>query len=885
MAYDLTEDEIIGQIIDGSITELTNTAATSIADNILGACTNLTSITFENATSVGESPFASCTALTDVNLPNCESVGKNCFVSCSALTAISLPKLKKLTEYTFNGCNALASLSLPVCEVVESQGLYSSSALTEVNLPACTEVKDWGFQNVGDLVTTFNLPLCETIGERAFYYAESLTSITLPKCKTLGTYVFQGCSNLASVDAPVCETIAECAFAQLSGLTYVSIPACKKISTQAFMSCSKLEEVVMTAVESVETLAFGWDSALRTASLPNCKSIASAAFMSCTALESMALPLCESLGDSVFQGCSSLSSVSVPKVKTVGSGAFVNCSALPTISFSSCILSIVDGAFYGTTALTDIYIDRLEGYVVGASWGATAAMVHWKQPEDAPIPSTTPYQSFNIALASKTLSDTFSGVSVSCPELKSNVEGNVKGLIFNFTVAGYTHSKNTGLYAVRGNYDINKLLGQDYSTSGLSVDANASRIFSDLIGDMGKGPAACFSNFIPTGIKYADNNSYSAIETFGSVIQKLFGWTDIVPTTLVNVFERSGIIYAVERGKEPNESIEITPAEIDYMTYSESYRRMDILFDSSKDYYITGDISDVADSTTEVTSPAVYLSGQYTDNSGQQTLNYSYGLLKSENFNSTDGTVVSSTTYDYSKVYPPANLVSKKLKRTETKNNSDIPSPSDITSFPYKVTETIVNNSTLLNSMAVNGVDLIQATEATSCVKRGYSIIDKNGTQEPWMETDEHETITYYSDMGQGQWSVTVYKDGIFVNSQVVTGNPGALASPYAIKENSTYQSRRGGRVKAKMAKLSGRFNGNMSLNVSDQDTVNRIRDAIEDLNGKTEESISFSYLGSRILDFMSTITYKGNIYYLESNNISVKTDGTRQQITMVRWY
>jgi hypothetical protein len=76
-----------------------------------------------------------------------------------------------------------------------------------------------------------------------------------------------------------------------------------------------------------------------------------------------------------------------------------------------------------------------------------------------------------------------------------------------------------------------------------------------------------------------------------------------------------------------------------------------------------------------------------------------------------------------------------------------------------------------------------------------------------------------------------------------------------------------------------------MSLNVSDQDTVDRIRDAIEDLNGKTEETLSFSYIGNRIIDFMSTITFMGNIYYLESNNISVKPEGTRQQITMVRWY
>ena len=651
------------------------------------------------------------------------------------------------------------------------------------------------------------------------------------------------------------------------------------------MNCSTLETVTMTASESIGSMAFGWCRGLKQISLPECRVLEDAAFIGCTSMTSASLPACERLSGSCLQGCSLVASVSVPKARIVKSGTFVNCSALPTISFSSCIESIDSGAFYGNTALTDIYVDRLEGYVVGAPWGDTTATVHWKQPEEAPIPTNTPYQSFNISLASKTLSDTFSGASVSLPEMKSTVTQDIKGLLFTFNVAGFSHNKASGLYTVRGNYDIDKLLGQDYSASGLNVNAKASDIFSDIVDDMGKGSGRCFSDFVPTGIKYADNKSYSATETYGSVIQKLFGWTDIVPTTLVNVFERSGIIYAVQRGKEPNATIEITPNEIDYNTYSENYRKMDILFGSSKTYYITGDISDVADSSTDATSPAVYLSGQYTDNSGQQTLSYSYGLLKSESFNSTDGTVVSSTTYTYNKVYPPANLSAKTMTRTETKDNSDVPAPGDITSFPYKVTETIDNTSTLTNTMAVNEVDLIQAAEYVSCTKSGYNITDKNGTQEPWMETEEHETITYYSDMGQGQWSVTVYKDGVFVSSQVLTGNPGALASPYAIKENSTYQSRRGGKVKPKRAELSGRFTGNMSLNVSDQDTVDRIRDAIESLNGKTEETLSFSYIGNRVIDFMSTITYMGNVYYLESNNISVKPKGTRQQITMVRWY
>ena len=81
------------------------------------------------------------------------------------------------------------------------------------------------------------------------------------------------------------------------------------------------------------------------------------------------------------------------------------------------------------------------------------------------------------------------------------------------------------------------------------------------------GRPVCFSDFVPTGIKYADNKSYSATETYGSVIQKLFAGRISDNDYPCYVFERSGIIYVVQ-GKEPNASIEITPNEIDYSTYS-----------------------------------------------------------------------------------------------------------------------------------------------------------------------------------------------------------------------------------------------------------------------------------------------------------------------------
>ena len=881
MSYDLTEDEIIGQIIDGSITELTNTAATSIADNILGACTNLTSITFENAASVGESAFSSCTALTEVNMPNCVSAGENCFYLCSALAAISLPKLKRLMGYTFDSCQALNSLSLPVCEVVEERGLYSSSALTEVNLPACTEVKDWGFHNVGDLVTTINLPLCETIGAYAFYSCRA-TSISLPKCKSIGIWAFYICNSLVAVDLPVCESVGEYAFQGMQTLVSVSIPACKTIAASAFTNCYKLETVTITAAESIGISAFQACTALKQIFLPKCKMLSQSAFQGCSSLQSADLPICESLGNMCFLSCSSLTSISIPKAQTVGSGTFVYCSALPVVNFSSDVVSIDSSAFYGNTALADIYIDKFEDSVSGSPWGATTATIHWRE-----VPSLA-IASISIGLQQKTLTDTITLITADRPTIYQNINITILGQTLNLYVDSFTHNKSTGLYSCKCNYLYAKKLDEEYTYERTVSTVAVGGALDSVIGSLDNVSEVqrYMGGWDVTGFTAKSGNKWKACDIRSSLISTLIGWTDIVPTNTCNLLYRSGnIIMVVQRGEEPN-SVTITDGELEDSTYGTSGRLMKLLTSSSNTYYIVGDTNTGASDSVVTTDPTTYLSGQYTDNSGQQTLNYSYGLLTSEEFQSTDQALVGSTTYTYSKIYPPANLLSKTMTRTETKDTSDVPQPGDITSFPYKVTETVVNTSSVTNSMAINGKDLIQSNEDTTCTKSGYNITDAEGTHEPWEETEEHSTKTYYSDMGQGQWSVTTYKDDAITGSQIVTGNPGAQASAYSIRMNSTYASTRGGKKTANKAELSGRFNGNTRINVADQSTLNSIASKIGDLNGKTEEKLSVVYIGNTYIDFSYKVTLDGNDYYVDNNNISVTPkNGVRQTLTLVRWY
>lgn len=491
-----------------------------------------------------------------------------------------------------------------------------------------------------------------------------------------------------------------------------------------------------------------------------------------------------------------------------------------------------------------------------------------------------------ISLQSKTLSDTLTAVSTEKIAPGATVSRTVLGQDFSFTVDDCRYKKG-GTYDVTGSYDISSRLNTDLSASDVSSSAGASELASTLIGLMGLTASVSIDDWMPTGIKVKDSTTKKWVcnETYASALQKIFGWTSILPTTVVNVYERGGTVYCMQRGKEGG-TVTLDKALVDYDSLNYEWSLMKLLFSSDKTYYLTGDrVDGKSDDSVDTTDPTTYLSGQFTDNSGQQTLTYAYGLLKTEAFASTDGTIVSTTTYTYNNIYPPSNMLTKTMTRTEQPIVT-LPSDWSTVTLPYKVTTKIVNTSVLTNTMADNGSDLISSKEEISTVTTGYNVTDTSGTQVAFSETEEHSSETVYSDMGQGQWSVTTYKDTKLTGSQVVTGNPGAKASPYGIKNNSTMASRKGKHVKVARVALSGKFAGAMQINVSDEDTLTRIASAISSLNGKTQEVATLDYYGSELVDFGKTVTFDGNVYYLESNNISVTTDrGIKQSLNIVRWY
>lgn len=67
-------------------------------------------------------------------------------------------------------------------------------------------------------------------------------------------------------------------------------------------------------------------------------------------------------------------------IKTIGNNGFANCRALRKIDIPESVISIDAGSFNNCSSLESIIINKLEGSISGAPWGAVNAEVYWNHP-------------------------------------------------------------------------------------------------------------------------------------------------------------------------------------------------------------------------------------------------------------------------------------------------------------------------------------------------------------------------------------------------------------------------------------------------------------------------------------------------------------------------
>lgn len=112
-------DNKVGQIVDGSITELTAgdlEGATKLRDSIFSQYSSLTKVAIPSSViSIGNEAFYNCRSLTNITIGNgVTSIGGAAFFACGRLASITIPdSVTSISSGAFNSCTSLKSITIP----------------------------------------------------------------------------------------------------------------------------------------------------------------------------------------------------------------------------------------------------------------------------------------------------------------------------------------------------------------------------------------------------------------------------------------------------------------------------------------------------------------------------------------------------------------------------------------------------------------------------------------------------------------------------------------------------------------------------------------------------------------------------------------------------
>ena len=179
-------------------------SVTSIGDEALYFCRELTSITIPSSvTSIGSLAFSYC-GLTFIGIPNSvTSIGTYAFSSCDSLTYVTISNsVTSIEEGTFSRCRELTFVDIP--NSVTSIGKYAfskCSKLTFVDIPnSVTSIGDEAFGDCHSLTSVAISNSVASIENEAFVNCYDLTAINIPESVTfIGSNVFRACSSLRKI--------------------------------------------------------------------------------------------------------------------------------------------------------------------------------------------------------------------------------------------------------------------------------------------------------------------------------------------------------------------------------------------------------------------------------------------------------------------------------------------------------------------------------------------------------------------------------------------------------------------------------------------------------------------------------------------------------------
>ena len=323
----------------------------------------------DSVTSLEAYSFFNCDSLERVFIPDSVTqIGDCAFYNCVKLANISIPStVKSIGERVFENCEKLTSVIIPdTVTSIEERAFYCCSEMTSIFIPAsvssignnafgnCDKLKEITVSDDNKYYTTVDGVLFDKSMSKLICYPEGKegTSYTIPESVTsLEPYALQG-SSLNTIQLPNKLTlIREGALSYMSGISSINIPEnVTDIEPYAF-AFSGLTEIKVDENnkhysskdgvlfnKNLSTLIYYPSSKPGTEySVPN----------GVTRIE-----------DYSFVGVFSLQKIIIPEsVTSMGKTVFFCCDGF----------------------IKEISINKPEGSISGAPWGAIRATVNWQE--------------------------------------------------------------------------------------------------------------------------------------------------------------------------------------------------------------------------------------------------------------------------------------------------------------------------------------------------------------------------------------------------------------------------------------------------------------------------------------------------------------------------
>lgn len=444
-----------------------------------------------------------------------------------------------------------------------------------------------------------------------------------------------------------------------------------------------------------------------------------------------------------------------------------------------------------------------------------------------------------MMIAGKTLTDKFALQTYDPAEIDQVFTVTIKDSNYTFKAADI--SSNNNLNTVSGLYDIDDILNKGihnlFNPTILATEVKAINTMQAIAGVLGKTLNIDITDFYPA--------DFPTTPTGKDLISALFGWTDKIPQRQVNVFIRGNVINVLERGRE-TETVEVTK----YANVTMSKKKIRTLQDALDvaGIEIAGTIAGKPPQK-DAPTPTNYISGIFIN--GDTSITYANGLVTKESH--TVKGVEEVTTYAYSSSMPPAYLTAKHTITTTTTGTPPVSTYGSINvAYSY-------NNEKLVKEVEEH--------------YKGDKL--------------DMKRITRHYPLGQGMWGTSIEEDDETTYGGISQGAPGGKANGYSIAQESAKPStpevnNRNPPTYTVPGNPYAKYLG--SWPVTDLASIMRIANEIIWLDKKTEIRVTLDAYADTIFDLSKTISWQGDVFYLESNNVTVDPDKTVQRLELIRW-